>query len=110
MGSRVSNVTVRWSGKSVYEPLDLTGHYSIAGYYFEQMPDAVGGFVPLAGTINVHTGAHGEVLDGTDVVADYLKTHVANPETNRVKLLYALPPPAYGNPEIQPLKGVPTIH
>ena len=36
--------------------------------------------------------------------------NVANPELGRVNLLFPLPAPVYGNPEIQPLLGVPTVH
>lgn len=110
MGSRTSNIRVRRHGEFVYQPLDLTANYTVAGYYYQQLPNAVGGFTAAPGSINVHTGPGGEILDGTDVVIDYLKTHDANPALNRVNLLYPLPPPAFGNPEIQPLKGVPTIH
>lgn len=109
-GQRVSNVRVNRAGSNTYEPLDLTATYSIAGYYFEMDPTGLGGFTPLTGTINPVTGANGEMIDGTDVVVNYLKTHPANPELHRVNLLYPLPPPAFGNPEIQPLKGVPTTH
>ena len=109
-GSRVSNITVQRWGTKMYAPLDLSAHYSIAGFYYAQLPEEVGGFTPKPGTIRVHTRANKEVLDGTDVVVNYLKTHVANPAINRVKLLFPLPEPAFGNPEIQPLRGVPTTH
>jgi sulfur-oxidizing protein SoxB len=109
-GSRISNVTVKRQGSSTYEPLDPNATYTIAGYYYDQQPTAVGGFTPAAGSISVLKGAGGETLDGTDVVAKYLKTNIANPELNRVHPLYPLPLPVYGNPEIQPLLGVPTIH
>jgi sulfur-oxidizing protein SoxB len=59
--------------------------------------------------VTVVQGPAGETLDGTVVVSNYLATRVANPELGRVNLLAPLPPPVYGNPEIQPLLGVPPI-
>jgi len=44
------------------------------------------------------------------VVAEYLQDHLGSSldvlETNRVNLLKPLPLPVFGNPEVQPLRGV----
>ena len=54
-----------------------------------------------------HQRSHG-ALDATAVVAQHLTKSRANPELGRVRLLAPLPAPIYGNPEVQPLRGVPT--
>lgn len=107
-GKRASNIRVNRQTTG-WEPLDLKANYTFAGYWFAQDPQVVGG-VKTTGPVTVVRGAESKTLDGTDVVANYLQDRVANPELNRVKLLFPLPPPVYGNPEIQPLLGVPTTH
>lgn len=108
-GKRARNIQVkRWS-TGVWEPLNLSATYSYAGYWFEQAPTLVNGIV--SNNVTPVRGPNGEKLDVTDVVANYLQTvGTVYPETHRVNLLYPLPPPVYGNPEIQPLQGVPTLH
>ena len=107
-GSRVSNIKIKRASTGVWEPLNPDATYTFAGYWFAQDPKVVGG-IPSTTPVTVVKGPNGETLDGTTVVSNYLKTHVANPELNRVNLLVPLPPPVYGNPEIQPLLGVPAI-
>lgn len=107
-GQRASNIRVKRAATDVWEPLDLSATYNFAGYWYAQDPQIVGG-VRTTQPITVVKGENGETLDGTQVVVNYLKTNVADPEMGRVNALYALPAPVYGNPEIQPLLGVPTI-
>ena len=107
-GSRASNIQVQNSETGAWEPLDLAADYTWAGYWYEQDPQMVGG-IRTDGPVTVVQGPAGETLDGTVVVSNYLATQVANPELGRVNLLAPLPPPVYGNPEIQPLLGVPPI-
>lgn len=59
---------------------------------------------------NVYFGPNGEVLDATEVVVNYSNTTVADPDMDRIKLLYPLPRPAFRSPERQPLKGIPVAH
>lgn len=108
-GKRASHIQVkRWS-TGTWEPLDLSGNYTYAGYWFEQAPTLVNGIAST--NVTPIKGPRGETLDITEVVANYLKTvGTVYPEIHRVNLLYPLPPPVYGNPEIQPLQGVPTLH
>lgn len=106
-GSRISNIKVNRANTG-WEPLNLSAMYTFAGYWYAQDPKIVGGLASAA-PITVVKGPGGETLDGTEVVTNYLANHVANPELNRVNLLFPLPPPVYGNPEIQPLLGVPTL-
>ncbi len=106
-GSRISNIKVNRANTG-WEPLNLSATYTFAGYWYAQDPKVVGG-LPSANPITVVKGPGGETLDGTQVVTNYLTNHLANPELNRVNLLFPLPPPVYGNPEIQPLLGVPTL-
>lgn len=107
-GSRASNIMVNRAATG-WEPLDTSASYTFAGYWFAQDPQVVGG-ISTGGAVTVVQGPSGETLDGTQVVSNYLAGNVADPELGRVNLLFPLPPPVYGNPEIQPLLGVPTIH
>ncbi|HQT31706.1 MAG TPA: bifunctional metallophosphatase/5'-nucleotidase [Thiobacillus sp.] len=108
LGSRISNVRIQRAATGTWEPLDPLASYTFAGYWYAQDPQVVGGIRTQA-AVTVVKGADEEALDGTAVVANYLKNNVANPEMGRVNNLFALPAPVYGNPEIQPLLGVPTI-
>lgn len=91
------------------QPLDLNGTYSIAGYYFELMPDRIGAFRPVQ-NISVITHPDGSVKDPTEVVADYLQAvQQVNPAMGRIDFLGTFPPPVFENPEVQPLRGVPGI-
>ena len=59
--------------------------------------------------IDVVKDEKGNPLDVSEIVVRYLKTlpnMTANPSGHRINLRYPLPYPAFGNPEIQPLKGV----
>lgn len=107
-GSRASNIMVQ-RATTGWEPLNTSATYTFAGYWFAQDPQVVGG-ISTGGAVTVVKGPGGETLDGTQVVSNYLATNVADPELGRVNLLFPLPAPVYGNPEIQPLLGVPTIH
>lgn len=108
-GNRASNIRVLRAATNTWEPLDLSATYTFAGYWYEKAPTVVGGFAS-AGPVTVVKGENGETIDGTTVVTNYLETKPANPEMGRVNSLFPLPPPAYGNPEIQPLQGASTIH
>ncbi len=108
-GSRASNISIKRAASGLWEPLNTEADYSFAGYWYEKAPEVVGG-ITTETEVTALTGIDGSHLDVTRVLANYLATEVANPEINRIRLLFALPPPAYGNPEIQPLRGVPTLH
>lgn len=104
-GNRVQNPRVYNRQTKVWEALNPEKTYTYAGYWYAQSPKRVGA-LPASAPVTPLKGASGEVLDGTEVVVNYLKTHTANPEIERIKLLNPLPAPAYINPEMQPLKGV----
>ncbi len=104
-GKRIQNLKVLNRQTNAYEPINATASYAFAGYWYAQNPLDVGG-VKATTTVTPIKGANGETLDATELVVNYLKTHTANPELNRVKLVSPLPAPAYGNREEQPLKGV----
>lgn len=91
-GNRAQNVTVLNRATGAWEPLDQRRERAQAG-----------------GERHPILSETGEKLDATEVIADHLKTRPARPELNRVRLLAPLPEPVYGNREIQPLQGVPTI-
>lgn len=97
-GKRAKNVAV--GGK----PVDPEATYTISGYYFETEPDRVGAF-HKASDVKVLTHPDGSPKDPTEFVAEYLSSTKAQPETGRVELLGEFPPPVFGNPEIQPLRG-----
>lgn len=108
-GSRIQNVKVFNRTSGTWEALDPAKSYTYAGYWYKQNPTRVGA-LPASSTVTPLKGANGETLDGTEVVVNYLKTHTADPELGRVNLVAPLPPPVYGNPEIQPLKGITPAH
>lgn len=110
-GNRASNIMVKRYATGAWEPLSTTASYTFAGYWYEQNPYNVGGVTTTVMPAPVK-GPGGETLDGTQVVVNYLNSlpdQLANPELHRVRLLSSLPAPLYYlNPEIQPLRGVPT--
>ncbi|WP_028989941.1 bifunctional metallophosphatase/5'-nucleotidase [Thermithiobacillus tepidarius DSM 3134] len=108
-GNRVQNVQILNRTTGQWEALDAAKSYTYAGYWYDQAPKKVGALIS-SNPVTPVKGAKGEVLDGTAVVVNYLKTHTANPEQNRIRLLNPLPAPVYGNPEIQPLQGVSTAY
>lgn len=106
-GSRFTNIEVMRWGTDTWEPLDLTAEYTYAGYWFEQNPQFVNGIM-TTGEVDVVTDPMGMTTDATDVVSRYLvEQGIVEPVTGRINLLEPLPPYLYGNPEIQPLQGVP---
>jgi 2',3'-cyclic-nucleotide 2'-phosphodiesterase (5'-nucleotidase family) len=115
-GARASNIQVTGN------PLNTASRYSYASYWYDTDPGLINRvpatdiqvavrdpdtgkarFVPVA-----QVGGY-EQMDGTEVVAEYLQDHLggnlAALEGPRVSLLAPLPPPVYGNPEVQPLRG-----
>ncbi|HQT31703.1 MAG TPA: 5'-nucleotidase C-terminal domain-containing protein [Thiobacillus sp.] len=108
-GKRIQNLKMFNRQTGAYEPIDPTASYVFAGYWYAQNPLDVGG-VKATTTVTPIKGANGETLDATELVVNYLKTHTANPELNRINLVAPLPAPVYGNREEQPLKGVSTAY
>lgn len=107
-GNRAQNITVFDKATSQWLPLDVTRSYTVAGYWYPAKPDDVGTGLTISDTAAPVLGKDGQPLDGTEVVAQHLAQGPAKPELGRVRLLSPLPAPIYGNPEVQPLKGVPT--
>lgn len=110
-GERVMNVKIQPQG-GAFEPIDPTAEYTLAGWWFPEIPERVGvllledvevltqdGFVPPENVVP------GIIKDATEVVMDYLASHPADTTTGRVRLLSELPPPVFDNPEVQPLRG-----
>lgn len=102
-GQRAQNIMIQRWATGMWEPLNPAVVYTISSYNFAQEPLLINK-VPAA-NIQVITAPDGTPFDATEVVAEYLKTHVANPELNRIRLLQPLPLPRYINPEVQPLWG-----
>lgn len=105
-------------------PLDTTKKYTYASYWYNTDPTLINRvaatnievavrdpgtgkalFVPVAAV-----GGY-EQMDGTEVVAQYLQDNLGGTlqtidlPIHRVNLLKDLPPPVFGNPEVQPLRG-----
>lgn len=104
LGERAQSIMVLRQATGLWESLDFEETYSIAGYFYAIEPNRVGAFRNAA-NVQVITRPDGSPKDATEVVVDYLREHRANPDTGRVRLLQTLPPPVFGNPEIQPLRG-----
>jgi sulfur-oxidizing protein SoxB len=103
LGQRISNVRVLDSETGVMAPLDLAATYTLAGYNYDSEPNLINK-APAQNVVQV-TDEKGKAIDATEVVAEYLKDHDADPDLNRIRLLSPLPAPVYGNPELQPLQG-----
>lgn len=102
-GSKVSRVEVRRAGGEEWTPLEPDAAYSVAGYWFAEAPQQVGG---LACTdIEVLRTADGRPRDVTEHVVDVLREHPVEPEPERIALQAPLPPRTGPNAEIQPLRG-----
>lgn len=108
--NRIQNIKVKRANSNIYEPIDFNETYSISGYYYSGFPKRVGDFgkFGVVGSINPLKNEEGGKLGAIQVLVSYLKNHEANPDMNRIRLFYPLPKPAYGNPEMQPLKGIPS--
>jgi hypothetical protein len=122
--SRASNIMVTPQGTEVPVPLDLIQNYTYASYYYRSDSCLINR-IAIPGCINgnnitVVMDGNGHDLDGTEVVARYLTSLCQDklscqdglgkvtPDQlvlNRIHLLAPLPPPVFGNPEIQPLRG-----
>ena len=105
-GSRASNIRVQRFGGS-WAPLDVKATYSYASYYYAANPDRIN--VVPATNISVLRDEKGNLLDAVEVVVRYLESlpgRTVNPEPDRIRLVKPLPKPQFGNPEIQPLRGV----
>jgi len=99
-GNRASNIRIGG------QPLVSTQTYRYASMWYDEEPNLVN--VLPATNIVVLRDDDGSPLDATEVVVRYLETlpnRTANPELHRTHLLRPLPAPAFGNREIQPLRG-----
>lgn len=99
-GERTHNVEVQ-NADGDWVPLDLQALYTVASYNYRTEPGLINK-IPARNVQRV-TDENGEAIEGTEVVANYLKTHVANPVLGNVRLLKPLAAPRYGNFEVQPL-------
>jgi len=102
-GSRATNIMIHDNETNIWAPLDLTETYTLGGYNFDSEPNLINK-VP-AKNVAQYIDADGNAVEGTQVVADYLKTRTANPVLNRINILAPLPAAKFGNYEIQPLQG-----
>lgn len=99
-GLRASNIRIDCV------PLDTAATYRYASYWYAGAPSQINA-IP-ARDIAVLKEDDGATMDATEVVVKYLQSlpgQLARPALHRITLLQALPPPQFGNPEIQPLRG-----
>lgn len=105
-GKRSSNIRVTRAGGEA-APLDPGASYTYASYYYAADPKLIN--VVPATDIEILKDEAGNPLDGVEVVVRYLASlpgKAADPGPRRFRLVTPLPAPAFGNPEIQPLRGV----
>lgn len=101
--SRTSNVHVHRFGAAAWEPLADDARYRFAGYWFARQPCRVGALD--ADAVQLLDGDGGAPLDGCAVVVRDLAAAPARPDIAGIAIARPLPEPAFGNPEIQPLRG-----
>jgi len=109
-GQRASNIQVGGA------PLNLTGNYTYASYWYASDPCLIN-VIPIPGctapggvpsNITILKDDDGSPMDGTEVVVKYLQllpNQTADTQLNRIRVLAPLPAPKFGNPEVQPLRG-----
>lgn len=105
-GKRASNIKVYNRKTQAWDALDPGASYSYASYYYARDPNLIN--VVEAKDITVLKDEQGNALDGVEVVVRHLQTlpdKTAAPQLNRINLLKPLPQAAFGNPEVQPLRG-----
>lgn len=78
----------------------------MAGYLYDKAPGKVGP-LDVTGPIDVVVDERGQRLDVTEVVARHLALGPVEAAGPGIRLTRPLPGPVHGNPEIQPLAGVP---
>lgn len=101
--ARIRDVEVLRAGQTAWAPLVPGERYRLAGYWYARMPGKVGGLE--TSTTSVVSGEGSSVMDVCEVVARDLAMAPAQPDMSGVRSVTPLPPPLYGNPEIQPLRG-----
>ncbi|MBI3545957.1 MAG: 5'-nucleotidase C-terminal domain-containing protein [Gammaproteobacteria bacterium] len=106
-GARAANIKIFNRKNNAWEALKPEGTYSYAAYYYTRDPDLIN--VIPATDIKVLKDEKGANLDGVEVVVRYLQSlpnKTVNPTLNRIRLVKPLPADTFGNPEIQPWRGV----
>ena len=109
-GQRASNISI--GGK----PLDPAATYRYASYWYATDPCSVNdiqvqGCTAAEGVptgIRIVRDGDGSTLDAVEIVARYIEKapdKTVNPSLDRVRLVRPLPPPRFGFPEVQPLRG-----
>jgi len=103
VNERASNIKIYDKLSDSWKLLDLSATYTLGGYNYDSEPNLINK-IPALNVVQ-YSDQNGSAVEGTQVVADYLKTHTANPVLNRINILAPLPAPLYGNYELQPLQG-----
>ena len=109
-GQRASNIRIG------DKPLDPAGSYRYASYWYATDPCIVNDIAVQGCTvkdgvpagIRIQRDSDGSTLDAVEIVARYIEKapdKTVNPALDRVRLLQPLPPPRFGFPEVQPLRG-----
>ena len=106
-GQSATAIRIRRADASGFADLDLDASYTYASYYYAAEPSLINA-IP-ATDIDVLKDESGAPLDGVEVVVRYLATRTGkrvDPGPPRLSLVRPLPRAKFGNPEIQPLRGV----
>jgi len=104
-GERVQAIEVH-TASGGWAPLDDAASYRYAALYHPEAPGVLNGLD--ASDIELVRDGAGHALDVVEVVAAYLAGlpgRRAEIKTGRIRLIRGLPPPVFGNPELQPLQG-----
>ncbi len=102
LGQRITNIQVYDKEQETWGPLDPDATYSVAGYNYATEPNKIN---KLPAKNVRHLGENGQPIEATQLLVNYLSRHAADPQTGRINILQPLPPPVWGNKEIQPLHG-----
>jgi len=98
-GEYISDVRVLQDGK--YIPFDPNKTYTVAGYTYNEELNKINK-IPME-DVTLMVDKDNNPLEAYEVIENYLKSHDANPELNRIKLTEPLLKPTHKNREIQPL-------
>ena len=108
--NRVRNIQIQ-NKNGVYSPWAAANTYTYCSYFYDTDPfqinkvDISTAFRP---SIQIIKDASGAVMDGVEVVVEYLKSlpnMTANPVLNRTTVKEPLPLPLTSSPEMQPWSG-----
>jgi sulfur-oxidizing protein SoxB len=103
MGKRITNIHVYDREQGQWVPLDPDATFTVAGYNYATEPNKIN---KLPAQNVRQLGENGQAIEATQMLINYLSRYPADPQTGRINILQPMPPPVWGNKELQPLHGV----